>query len=53
MGDNLIAVDLGTGEAASALALGEQHTCVLLDSGDVKVTTVAIIDVNGTCRCCV
>lgn len=49
MGDNLIAVDLGTGEVASALALGDEYTCVLLASGDVKVTTVVIIDVNGTC----
>lgn len=50
MGDNLIAVDLGTGEVAAALALGDEHTCVLLASGDVKVTTVAIIG-NGSCPC--
>lgn len=37
MGDNLVPVDLGTGEVAAALALGEEHTCVLLESGDVKV----------------
>lgn len=37
MGDNLIPVNLGTGQVASELALGEEHTCMLLESGDVKV----------------
>ena len=37
MGDDLVPVDLGTGEVASDIALGEEHTCVLLSSGDVKV----------------
>ncbi|CAM9224014.1 unnamed protein product [Ascophyllum nodosum] len=36
MGDDLVPVDLGTGEVASDIALGEEHTCVLLSSGDVK-----------------
>lgn len=37
MGDNLIPVDLGTGESASSMALGTDHSCVILESGDVKV----------------
>ena len=37
MGDDLVPVDLGTGEVASDIALGKEHTCVLLSSGDVKV----------------
>jgi alpha-tubulin suppressor-like RCC1 family protein len=36
MGDNLPAVDLGTGRTAQALAAGEFHTCALLDDGTVK-----------------
>ncbi|CAM9224093.1 unnamed protein product [Ascophyllum nodosum] len=36
MGDDLVPVDLGTGEVASDIALGKEHTCVLLSSGDVK-----------------
>jgi E3 ubiquitin-protein ligase HERC3 len=36
MGDNLPAVDLGTGRTAQALAAGEYHTCALLDDGTVK-----------------
>jgi E3 ubiquitin-protein ligase HERC3 len=36
MGDNLPAVDLGTGRTAQALAAGYNHTCALLDDGTVK-----------------
>ena len=36
MGDALTAVDLGTGRAATALAIGSQHSCALLDNGTVK-----------------
>ncbi len=36
MGDNLPTVDLGTGRTATAVALGEWHTCALLDDATVK-----------------
>ena len=36
MGDNLPAVDLGTGRTAVAIAAGTRHTCALLDDGTVK-----------------
>ena len=36
MGDNLPAIDLGTGRTAMAIAAGANHTCVLLDNGSVK-----------------
>ena len=36
MGDNLPAVDLGTGRTAVAVTGGEEHTCALLDNGTVK-----------------
>lgn len=36
MGDNLPYVDLGTDRTAKQLALGEQHSCALLDNDDVK-----------------
>jgi len=36
MGDNLPAVDLGTSRTAVAVAAGEEHTCALLDNGQVK-----------------
>jgi alpha-tubulin suppressor-like RCC1 family protein len=36
MGDSLPAVDLGTGRAALAIAVGANHTCALLDNGQVK-----------------
>jgi alpha-tubulin suppressor-like RCC1 family protein len=36
MGGNLLAVDLGTGKAASAIAIGGYHTCSLLNDGSVK-----------------
>ena len=36
MGDNLSAVDLGTGRTATAISLGAYHTVVLLDNGTVK-----------------
>ena len=37
MGDNLSAVDLGTGRTATAIACGEYTTAVILDDGSVKV----------------
>ena len=37
MGDNLSAVDLGSGRTATAIACGSYHTAVILDNGTVKV----------------
>ncbi len=36
MGDNLLAVDLGTGRSATQVTSGENHSCALLDNGTVK-----------------
>ena len=36
MGDNLPYVDLGPGVKATRIACGEHHSCVILESGDVK-----------------
>ncbi len=36
MGDNLPTVDLGTGRTATAISAGDEHTCALLDDGNVK-----------------
>ena len=36
MGDNLPAVDLGTGRTASAIVVGVASTCAVLDNGTVK-----------------
>ena len=36
MGDNLTIVNLGTDRTAKAIALGDEHTCVLLDNNQVK-----------------
>ncbi|MBN2192981.1 MAG: hypothetical protein JW751_09210 [Polyangiaceae bacterium] len=36
MGDGLPAVDLGPGRTAQALAVGEHHTCALLDNSGVR-----------------
>ena len=36
MGDSLPAVQLGTGRSAVAVALGDYHTCALLDDATVK-----------------
>ncbi len=36
MGDNLPAVDLGTGRTATAIQSGIHHTCAILDNGSVK-----------------
>ncbi|MCP4752908.1 MAG: hypothetical protein GY866_18635, partial [Proteobacteria bacterium] len=36
MGNNLPSVDLGTDRTAEELALGEDHTCALLDNGAIK-----------------
>ena len=36
MGDNLSAVDLGTGRTATAIGAGAFHTCAILDNASVK-----------------
>jgi alpha-tubulin suppressor-like RCC1 family protein len=36
MGDNLLAIDLGAGRTATAIATGLNHTCALLDDSTVK-----------------
>ena len=36
MGDDLLAVDLGTGRTALQVEAGEFHTCALLDDGTIK-----------------
>lgn len=36
MGENLLAVDLGTNRTAAQIAVGDAHTCALLENGDVK-----------------
>ncbi|MBI3977919.1 MAG: hypothetical protein HY331_07015, partial [Chloroflexi bacterium] len=36
MGDNLPAVDLGTGRTGTAIAGGGEYTCAILDNGQVK-----------------
>lgn len=36
MGDDLAYVDLGTGRTATAIAVGDNHTCALLDNGVLK-----------------
>ncbi len=36
LGDNLAAIDLGTGRTAIQIAAGAKHTCVLLDDRSVK-----------------
>ena len=36
MGDNLSAVDLGTGRTATAISVGRESTCALLDNATVK-----------------
>ena len=36
MGDNLPAVNLGTGLTATAIAAGDYHTCAVLSNGDAK-----------------
>lgn len=36
MGDNLPAVDLGTGRTAKQIQLGRYHTCAILDNDQVK-----------------
>lgn len=37
MGNNLIKVNLGSGEVAVDIALAEEHSCVVLKSGGTKV----------------
>jgi alpha-tubulin suppressor-like RCC1 family protein len=36
LGNNLPAVDLGTGRTATAITAGNQHTCAILDNSTVK-----------------
>jgi alpha-tubulin suppressor-like RCC1 family protein len=36
MGDNLTAINLGTGRTAKAIAAGNSHTCAILDNSSVK-----------------
>ena len=36
MGDNLPAVDLGTGRTAASITTGDKHTCVMLDNASIK-----------------
>ncbi len=36
LGNNLVAVNLGTDKTPAQLAVGDYHTCALLDSGEVK-----------------
>jgi cysteine-rich repeat protein len=36
MGDNLPALDLGTGKKATAISAGADHACAILDDGTVK-----------------
>ena len=36
MGDNLLAINLGSERRASKVALGKFHTCVLLDNAEIK-----------------
>ena len=36
MGDNLTAIDLGSGRTATAIAAGNHHTCAILDNATIK-----------------
>jgi alpha-tubulin suppressor-like RCC1 family protein len=36
MGDNLTAIDLGTGRTARGITAGDSHTCALLDNASIK-----------------
>lgn len=36
MGDNLPAIDLGTGRTATRIAVGQMYTCAILDNGRIK-----------------
>jgi alpha-tubulin suppressor-like RCC1 family protein len=36
MGDNLTAINLGTGRTATAIAAGSNHTCAILDNSSIK-----------------
>jgi alpha-tubulin suppressor-like RCC1 family protein len=47
MGDNLPEFDLGTGRAATALAMGGVHTCALLTNGTVKCWGINIEGATG------
>ena len=36
MGDNLPAIDLGSGKTARAISAGDSHTCAVLDNASLK-----------------
>jgi len=36
MGNNLTAIDLGTGRTAMAITAGYGHTCAILDNASIK-----------------
>ena len=36
MGDNLVAIDLGSGRTALAISAGDGHTCAMLDNSSFK-----------------
>tara|TARA_B100001057_G_C22315559_1_gene743743 strand:+ start:125 stop:364 length:240 start_codon:yes stop_codon:yes gene_type:complete len=47
MGDNLAAIDLGSGRTATAISAGFYHTAALLDNGTVKVWGRGIFGITG------
>jgi alpha-tubulin suppressor-like RCC1 family protein len=47
MGDDLPAVDLGTGRTATALAPGSQHTCALLDDDSLRCWGSGLVGALG------
>ena len=47
MGDNLVKVDLGSGEVPVDIALAEEHSCVVLKSGETKVGAGAVYKEGG------
>jgi len=46
MGDNLPAIDLGTGRTATAIGVGNYHSCALLDNASVKCWGIGIGNSN-------
>ena len=36
MGNNLVAIELGTGRTATAIAAGKYHNCAILDNSSIK-----------------
>lgn len=47
MGDYLPTVDLGTGRSAQQIAVGELHSCALLDNNDVKCWGYGSYGISG------